>query len=63
VCYFRSHDICLGYGANAYALTAIMFKVLNAVDKKIEIGTLTTISNNAHIYDTDIQVARRIAYG
>jgi len=62
VCYFRSNDIALAWGANAYALTALMLKVLSNLDD-VEMGTLTTISNCAHVYDTDIQVARRIAYG
>lgn len=67
VCYFRSNDVALAWGANAYAITALMFKVMNELNDttfiNLGIGTLTTISNCAHVYDSDIQVAKRLAYG
>ncbi len=63
VAYFRSNDICQAWGANAYGLWTLMTKVQDIIDnEKLYIGTLTTISNCAHIYDSDLQIARKIAY-
>ncbi len=63
VAYFRSNDICQAYGANAYGLYNLMEKVLYKIDKcELCIGSLMTISNCAHVYDSDLQAARRIAY-
>lgn len=63
VAYFRSNDIAIAYGANAYGLYKLMEKIQSKInDENLYIGTLTTISNCAHIYDSDLQAARKIAY-
>lgn len=63
VAYFRSNDIAIAWGANAYGLYALTEQVQTKLDiENLYIGTLTTISNCAHIYDSDIQIARKIAY-
>lgn len=62
--YFRSNDICNAYGANAYGLTVLMMKIIaNLEHENINMGILNTVSNCAHVYDTDFQIARKIAYG
>jgi len=57
---FRSNDICQAWGANAYGLMRLQEHVAELI--KVKIGTLTTISNCAHVYESDLQDAKRIAY-
>jgi len=62
--FFRSNDIALAYGANCCGLYRLMEEVQNRIDDAtLMTGALNTISNCAHVYDTDFQVARKIAYG
>lgn len=56
--FFRSHDMMKGARANAYALTGLMHHIAHAINK--DIGTLTIVSNSAHIYEHDYEEARHI---
>ncbi|MFP4424145.1 MAG: thymidylate synthase [Candidatus Woesearchaeota archaeon] len=56
--FFRSHDMMKGAKANAYALTGLMKHIADAIKK--ETGTLTIVSNSAHIYEHDYEEARHI---
>lgn len=61
IAYFRSNDMCMAWGANAYGLAHLQSKVASEISSNT--GYLETISTCAHIYESDLQVAKRIAYG
>jgi len=61
IAYFRSNDMCMAWGANAYGLAHLQSNVASEISANL--GYLETISMCAHIYETDIQFAKRIAYG
>jgi thymidylate synthase len=61
VAYFRSNDLALAWGSNAYGLAHLLKYVADNTDS--DVGYLQTISSCAHIYETDLEVARKIAYG
>lgn len=61
VAYFRSHDAYRGFPANACALSELMRIVAGRC--KIECGSLTIISNKAHIYLKDIDEVLKIIGG
>lgn len=55
VVHFRSHDILMAWGCNAYALKTLLTNMWLDLSKhytKLEEGTLTIISTNPHIYTT-----------
>lgn len=59
----RSNDICMAWGANAYGFAHLMQWMVDYVDNPdVEVGYLQTVSNCAHIYESDLDVAKRIAY-
>ncbi|MBI5347068.1 MAG: DUF4346 domain-containing protein [Candidatus Aenigmarchaeota archaeon] len=49
--YIRSNDIFKAWVMNAYALRALQYKIADAVGTQP--GSLTMISNSAHIYESD----------
>ncbi|MGM5488457.1 MAG: thymidylate synthase [Nanobdellota archaeon] len=55
--FFRSHDMMKGAKANAYALTGLMEHVAKAIGTHV--GTLSIISNSAHIYEHDFEEAKK----
>jgi thymidylate synthase len=59
--YFRSHDIYGAFPANAYGLVKMLGKVANLMNRAVDIGRLTIISNGAHIYEYDVANAKQIA--
>lgn len=56
--YFRSHDIFGASLANWFAITKIMEYVCKKV--KAKMGTLTSVSCSAHIYDRDFEKVKEI---
>jgi thymidylate synthase len=59
VVYFRSNDIYAAWPSNAYGLIKLMEYVAKKL--RVEVGQFTIISNKAHIYEYDINIARFIA--
>lgn len=57
---FRSNDICTAWGGNAFALSHLLKDYSFGL---CATGYLQTISTCAHLYLTDIDTAKRIAYG
>jgi thymidylate synthase len=55
---FRSHDIFGGWPMNAFALRELQKRM--ASELKMKPGTLTIISNSAHIYENNFPQARDI---
>lgn len=47
-CFFRSHDMDTGAGANWIGLTGLMRMIADALG--VEVGSLTTCSSSAHLY-------------
>jgi thymidylate synthase len=61
---FRSHDIFKAYKMNIYGLTRLQDNVLEELGKGVvEIGNLTVISINAHIYANDYDKAKQTVSG
>jgi thymidylate synthase len=56
--YFRSNDMGSAWPLNAFALRSLQSKV--AKELKVDLGTLTTISNMAHLYERDYEMAEQI---
>jgi len=61
IVYFRSNDMALAYGDNMYGMAHLLQRTATRLGLKI--GYLQSISACPHIYNGDIQTARRIAYG
>lgn len=59
--YFRSHDIYAACPANLYALVRLGEYVVRQVSGNARLGTLTVVSNKAHIYDINRENAWRVA--
>lgn len=55
VVYFRSNDMYAAWPQNAYGIAKMMKSIANYL--KIELGTMTIISNKAHIYQYDWKAA------
>jgi thymidylate synthase len=60
--YFRSNDMYAAWVANAYLLTELMHYISIRAIGHSNLGSLTIVSNGAHIYQYAIQDARRIVY-
>lgn len=56
--YFRSNDIYNAWPRNAFALRKLQQAI--ATNLNLELGSLTTISNSAHVYEKDIVMAEEI---
>lgn len=56
--YFRSHDIFGAALANWFAITKLMEIVAKKL--KIEVGSLTSISCSAHVYERDFKNAKKM---
>lgn len=66
--YFRSHDVHLGFPANAYGLGRLQQYILDGLDADaVDLGQLIIISDSPHIYiDADrstINTFRQLNYG
>lgn len=66
--YFRSHDIHLGFPANAFGLAYLQQYILNELDNvDIQLGQLVIISDSPHVYinrdKSTIETFRRLNYG
>lgn len=51
VAIFRSNDMYRAWKLNAYALRALQIHICDMLGDDVEIGTLTTISFSAHVYE------------
>ena len=61
IVYFRSNDMAIAYGDNMYGMAYLLKSVADKLN--VECGYIQSISVCPHIYDGDIQTAKRIAYG
>jgi len=58
---FRSHDFGAAYPANLYGLSKLLEYVAERVG--VELGTITTISISAHVYDHDWDMVENVVQG
>lgn len=58
--YFRSNDMFGGWPLNAFGLRAFQRELADMVDKNLQLGPLTTISQSAHIYESSWQAAEKL---
>ena len=56
--YFRSNDMFGGWPFNAFALRFLQKQIADRL--KVELGSLVTISNMAHLYEHDFAVAAKV---
>lgn len=57
---FRSNDMYSAWAANAMQLRALQEYIRVNVDPMLKLGTLTTISNSAHIYEQALEPATKL---
>ena len=62
--YIRSNDMVRAWPANIYAVAKLAETVAREVSartgRQLRLGIVTTLSASAHIYDRDVELARRI---
>lgn len=60
--YFRSNDMYGGWPLNMFGLRAFQKELAAMIDRKLNLGPLTSISHSAHIYESSWQAAEKLVH-